>query len=162
MTEITRSGCTWETLDTLVREMRPEDRTEMRLICATPGVPPELEFRKRAAGSILQAWHVDDKLACVAGIVTLSGVGPRPLLAPWLLGTPVLERHAVSLTRGTKKWLAELQRLFGADLAGLVWIGNALHVRWLKRAEFIIHDPAPTGFAVFERPYREYPPCVDQ
>ena len=85
---------------------------------------------------------VDGELAAIIGVAPinlLSGIG-----SPWMLGTPVLDRHSRVLVRLTPAYIARMQSAF-PHLANFVHVDNRTSVRWLRRLGFTLHEAVPYG-----------------
>ncbi len=85
---------------------------------------------------------VDGELAAIIGVAPinmLSGIG-----SPWMLGTPVLDRHSRVLVRLTPAYIARMQSAF-PHLANFVHVDNRTSVRWLCRLGFTLHEAVPYG-----------------
>lgn len=85
---------------------------------------------------------VDGELAAILGVVpvnVLAGIG-----SPWMLGTPVLDRHSRVLIRRTPEYIARMLLAF-PRLVNFVHARNTTSVRWLKRLGFTLHEAVPYG-----------------
>jgi hypothetical protein len=99
------------------------------------------------------AVDVGDELACLVGVAPvalLSGVG-----SPWMLGTPVCDRHGRALVALGRRYIAEMHETY-LTLEGYVHAQHVQSVRWLARLGFSIAPPCPIGvsgqaFHYFER-----------
>ena len=128
----------------LARTLRPADRDE---VIATVG-PDGIE--RAIVRSILLS--TDAKAAEADGeLVALLGVAPISLLggigAPWFLGTPRVDRLPGALTRGARRYLAEIMAADYPVLRNHVDARNVRSVRWLQRLGFTIHPAEPFGVA---------------
>jgi hypothetical protein len=120
--------------------LRPADRAE----CDAYGhddLAASLESNIRR--SVL-CWTglVDGELAAVIGVTPinlLAGVG-----SPWMLGTPVLDRHQRVLIRRTPDYIASMLQVF-PHLVNFVHARNLTSVRWLARLGFAVYPPVPYG-----------------
>lgn len=126
--------------DLLLENMRPADRAE----CEAYGEPDLRTALRASAARSLLCWTVffDGELAAILGaapVSVLGGVG-----SPWMLGTPVLERHQRVLVRRTPEYIAQMLRVF-PHLINFVHVDNTTSVRWLRRLGFTLHDPVPYG-----------------
>jgi hypothetical protein len=84
----------------------------------------------------------DGELACVLGVAPLSvvsGIG-----SPWMIGTPVLDRHQRVLVRQTPEYISKMLKAF-PHLVNYVYAQNTTSVRWLRRLGFTLHDAEPYG-----------------
>lgn len=85
---------------------------------------------------------VDGELAAILGVAPinmLTGIG-----SPWMLGTPVLDRHQRVLVRKTPEYIAKMLKAF-PHLVNFVHAKNTTSVRWLRRLGFSLSEPAPFG-----------------
>lgn len=124
----------------LCANLRPADRDECDAYGhADLGASLEANIRR----SVL-CWTglVDGRLAAVIGVTPLNllaGVG-----SPWMLGTPVLDRHHRILVRRTPDYIASMLQVF-PHLVNFVHARNLTSVRWLARLGFTVHPPVPYG-----------------
>lgn len=85
---------------------------------------------------------VDGELAAIIGVAPvdmLSGIG-----SPWMLGTPVLDRHSRILVRRTPEYISRMLKAF-PHLVNFVHAKNTTSVRWLRRLGFTLHEAVPYG-----------------
>jgi hypothetical protein len=85
---------------------------------------------------------VDGELAAIIGVTpvnVLTGVG-----SPWMLGTPLLDRHQRVLVRRTPEYIARMLNAF-PHLVNFVHARNTTSVRWLRRLGFTLHEAVPYG-----------------
>ena len=85
---------------------------------------------------------IDGELAAILGVApinTLTGIG-----SPWMLGTPVLERHQRVLVRRTPEYIAKMLKAF-PHLVNFVHAKNTTSMRWLRRLGFTLHEAVPYG-----------------
>ena len=85
---------------------------------------------------------VDGELAAIIGVAPvnmLTGVG-----SPWMLGTPVLDRHQRVLVRMTPEYISRMLKVF-PHLVNYVHAKNTTSVRWLRRLGFTLHEAVPYG-----------------
>lgn len=75
----------------------------------------------------------------VTPVSWLSGIG-----CPWMLGTPLVARHARSLMRLAPRFLAQMGESF-PRLENYVDSRNTCAVGWLRRMGFVLSDAAPLG-----------------
>lgn len=125
----------------LAQHLRESDRTEMRAYgCAQS----DEEALRRCVARSLLAWsaYVDGDLACILGVSPLSMVGG--VGSPWMMGTPVLDRHSRILVRMTPEYIGRMLKAF-PHLVNFVHAGNRTSVRWLRRLGFTLHEATPYG-----------------
>lgn len=85
---------------------------------------------------------VDGQLAAILGVAPLdmlNGLG-----SPWMLGTPVLDKHSRVLVRATPVYIGRMLTAF-PHLVNFVHAKNTTSVRWLRRLGFTLHDAVPYG-----------------
>ena len=85
---------------------------------------------------------VDGELAAIIGVAPvnmLTGMG-----SPWMLGTPVLDRHHRILVRKTPEYISRMLKAF-PHLVNFVHAKNTTSVRWLRRLGFTLHAAQPFG-----------------
>ncbi len=126
----------------LEANLRPLDRDEV--LAASGGeVLTQIE---RAIDVSAQCWTAE----APEGLLAIFGFAPLSLLsgeaAPWLLGTPLLSRHARLLTRTARAYCREALRQYPL-LVNYVDARNTPSIRWLKRVGFEIHEAEPFGVA---------------
>lgn len=85
---------------------------------------------------------VDGELAAILGVAPVNVLGG--LGSPWMLGTPVLDRHQRVLVRSTPEYIARMLKAF-PHLVNFVHARNTTSVRWLKRLGFTLHEAVPYG-----------------
>ena len=124
----------------LAQNLRDADRAEM----AAYGHHEPLDPLVRSVTSSMFCWSVfiDGELAAILGcapINLIGGVG-----SPWMMGTPVLERHQRVLVRQTPVYISRMLRVF-PHLVNFVHTENTTSVRWLRRMGFTLHEAAPYG-----------------
>ena len=126
--------------DALIAHLRASDRAE----CEAYG-RPDIGAGIRAGmrrSALCWSGFVDGELAAVLGVAPLNlltGMG-----SPWMLGTPVLDRHQRVLVRQTPGYIARMLEAF-PHLVNLVHTENTTSVRWLRRLGFTLHAPVPYG-----------------
>ncbi len=84
----------------------------------------------------------DGELGCIIGVAPinmLTGIG-----SPWMLGTPVLDKHQRVLVRRTPEYIAKMLNAF-PHLVNFVHANNTTSVRWLRRLGFTLHAAQPYG-----------------
>lgn len=125
----------------LAQNLRAADLAE--LAAYGHGKTPEQSMRDSVAASVM-AWTVfiDGELACILGVAMLSL--PSGIGTPWMMGTPVLERHSRILVRNTPEYIARMLKAF-PHLVNFVHAKNQTSVRWLRRLGFTLHEAKPYG-----------------
>lgn len=124
----------------LANNLRIADRAEM----AAYGHTEPIEALSRSVVSSVMCWSafIDGELAAILGcapINIIGGVG-----SPWMMGTPVLDRHQRVLVRHTPGYIARMLAVF-PHLVNFVHTENTTSVRWLRRLGFTLHEAAPYG-----------------
>lgn len=124
----------------LANNLRVADRAEM----AAYGHTEPIGALTRSAVSSMMCWSafIDGELAAILGcapINIIGGVG-----SPWMMGTPVLDRHQRILVRHTPGYIARMLAVF-PHLVNFVHTENTTSVRWLRRLGFTLHEAAPYG-----------------
>ncbi|MDB5405401.1 MAG: hypothetical protein JWL84_313 [Rhodospirillales bacterium] len=120
--------------------MRSADRNEALAMTGLPG--PEALRRSATVSRETWAGTVDGVAACVFGLgmgSMLDDVG-----RPWMVGTPLVERHSMAFLRRNRpmiaRWLEECRILEN-------WVDarHAVSRRWLNWLGFRLDRPAPHG-----------------
>jgi hypothetical protein len=124
----------------LAANLREADLAEVRAY----GYDDPLPGLERSVASSVLCWSgfVDGELAAIIGvspISVISGVG-----SPWMMGTPLLDRHSRILVRRTPDYIARMLTAF-PHLVNHVHAKNVTSVRWLRRLGFTLHEAAPYG-----------------
>lgn len=106
-------------------------------------ISPATAIRVTAAFA-LAAWTalVDGKPAVIFGInrqAMVSDVG-----VPWMLATPVMEKHRYRFLREAKHYFERMDRAF-ERMENHVWSGNLKSIWWLTWLGFTIEEPKPYG-----------------
>lgn len=135
-------------VDILFANLRDSDRIE----CEAYGEDIHELIRSSVARSLL-CWTglADGELGAVMGVTahdTLAGIG-----TPWMLGTPVLDRHSRILVRKTPEYIARMLAAF-PHLTNFVHAKNTTSVRWLRRLGFTLHEAEP--FGPFGEPFHRF------
>lgn len=126
----------------LIEHLRDSDRAE----CLAYGHPDIAPGIRRSAQASMLCWSgfVDGELAAVIGVAPINLIGG--VGSPWMLGTPVLNRHSRVLVARTPEYIARMLQAF-PHLVNFVHARNTTSVRWLRRLGFTLHDPVPYGAA---------------
>lgn len=124
----------------LAANLRPSDLAE----CRAYGRPDIAAGIISSANRSMLCWTglVDGELAAIIGVApisVMSGIG-----SPWMLGTPVLDRHSRVLVRRTPEYIAKMLNAF-PHLVNFVHAKNTTSVRWLRRLGFTLHAAQPYG-----------------
>ncbi len=140
MAEVTIRATAPEDIALLADHMRASDIAEIHA-CAHYDLHEAV--RASVANSLL-CWSafIDGEFACILGcapISIVSGIG-----SPWMLATPVLDRHARVLVRTTPRYIAEMLKAF-PHLVNHVHAHNTTSKRWLRWIGFSLSEAAPFG-----------------
>lgn len=124
----------------LFANLRASDLAECRAY-GHPGIAASIES---SVNRSVLCWTglVDGELAAIIGVAPvnmLTGVG-----SPWMLGTPVLDRHQRVLVRMTPEYISRMLKAF-PHLVNYVHAKNTTSVRWLRRLGFTLHEAVPYG-----------------
>lgn len=124
----------------LYANLRPQDLAEC-LAYGRPDIASGIEGSVRRS---LLCWTglVDGEIAAIIGATPLSALGG--IGSPWMLGTPVLDRHSRVLVSKTPEYIARMLTAF-PHLVNFVHAENTTSVRWLRRLGFTLHEAAPYG-----------------
>ena len=126
--------------DLLIANLRPSDLAE----CQAYGRPDIAAGIASSVNRSVLCWSgfVDGELAAILGVAPinmLTGIG-----SPWMLGTPVLDRHQRVLVRSTPEYIGRMLKAF-PHLVNFVHAQNTTSVRWLRRLGFSLDEAAPFG-----------------
>lgn len=126
--------------ETLITNLRDADFAE----CLAYGHPSVGDDIRRSVARSMFCWSgfIGGELAAILGVTpldTLGGVG-----SPWMLGTPVLDKHSRILVQATPDYIARMLKAF-PHLVNFVHAENKTSVRWLRRLGFTLHDAVPYG-----------------
>ena len=138
--------------EVLIRPTEPGDaaelfanlRTSDLAECRAYGHPDIAASIESSVNRSVLCWTglVDGELAAIIGVAPvnmLAGVG-----SPWMLGTPVLDRHQRILVRRTPEYISRMLKAF-PHLVNYVHAKNTTSVRWLRRLGFTLHEAVPYG-----------------
>lgn len=138
--------------DVLIRPTEPGDaarlfanlRASDLAECRAYGHPDIAASIESSVNRSVLCWTglVDGELAAIIGVAPvnmLTGVG-----SPWMLGTPVLDRHQRVLVRMTPEYISRMLKVF-PHLVNYVHAKNTTSVRWLRRLGFTLHEAVPYG-----------------
>lgn len=93
----------------------------------------------------VDACLINGELACVFGVAPLRGLLGKQA-APWMLGTPLIDKHPSVLISESRKYVARMLSQY-PHLFNCVDARNKRSIRWLKWLGFTIHPAAPYGVA---------------
>jgi hypothetical protein len=127
-------------VDWIGPRLRPADRYE---VLASMAIEPTRSLELAFEFSD-QVWTgtADDVPACMFGVSCLD-----PLVGagiPWLLGTDLVETHAIGFLRGSREIVAAMRREY-MSLENHVDARNVRSIEWLRWLGFDIHEETPFG-----------------
>ena len=139
-------------VDVLIRPTEPGDAAELFANLRPSDMAECLAYGRGGIAAGIEAsvnrsvlcWtaFIDGELAAVLGcapISMLTGIG-----SPWMLGTPVLDRHQRVLVRSTPEYIGKMLNAF-PHLVNFVHANNNTSMRWLRRLGFTLHAAQPYG-----------------
>lgn len=136
----------------IAEHMRESDVNEVR---AVTEAPLDDVLRTSVGASYMPGAVVD----MTGKPYALFGAAPRSPLSriaePWLLGIPELADHGVWLTKKTRVYLQQVERVYPV-LENFVDARNTASVAWLRAVGFTLDDPQPFGYRdiLFHRFYK--------
>lgn len=136
----------YEDTASLAPRLRAEDVTE--LYYATGKTP--LQVLRKSYELSNKCWAViyKEKVIALFGVSDAGKVG-----VPWMLASDELKDIKKSFLRECKDYVARMGE--GHDLlTNYVWVGNEIHIQWLKWLGFTFLDPIEYGFA--KKPFMQF------
>lgn len=131
---------TLEDINCLAANLRPADLEEIKASSTLP--PHQALINSLKTSTHVWTGFVDGELTCV------MGVGPRCAISqegtPWMIGTPAIDRHAVTFLRHCRDVLQQMLSAY-PYLRNYVDMRNTKSIRWLKWLGFTIQDPVLYG-----------------
>lgn len=127
-------------LEALLANIRPADRDE---VMASSGKLEETLVESVRTSNWVVVGLADDELACIFGLAPIDGLLGRRA-APWMLGTPVLDKHPGALMKRCRRYVDGMLHTY-PHLLNFVDARNKRSIRWLKHLGFTIHPPVPYG-----------------
>lgn len=130
-----------EALEHIAANLRPADLDEMRASHGSDVDPFWVLFE--SVDYSTATWLIIDGTGLPIGIF---GVAPHiadKVGIAWLLGTPDVEREALSVARQTPQFVDELNSIYPALWAN-VDARNELSLRWVQWAGFELYDANPS------------------
>lgn len=101
-----------------------------------------------AKESLLLCFHSGETFAVVWGdeVVALFGhMGvPGVIGVPWMLAAPALSSIRKSFLRECREYVHRMLTIYGR-LENYVWVGNELHIKWLRWLGFEFELAQPCG-----------------
>ena len=127
--------------DALVANLRPADIAECEALLG-PGRERWALEQSMQRSPLCWVGCADGEVACIFGVSPLSLVGGQG--APWLLGTPLVERHRGAFIRRNPAYIARMLAAF-PHLLNIVDARNIKSIAWLRKLGFTIHPTMPAG-----------------
>lgn len=127
-------------VEELVNNLRHADIEEIR--ASGDLLPIEAVQQCVALSAPCWAAVINGELAAIFGAAPISLIGP--IGTPWLLGTPVMDRHPRTVISTSRPYLALIQAAY-PQLVNWVDVRNTRSIRWLKALGFNFHPAAPYG-----------------
>lgn len=93
----------------------------------------------------VDACLINGELACVFGVAPLRGLLGKQA-APWMLGTPLIDKHPSVLITESKRYRDRMLSEY-PHLLNCVDARNKKSIRWLRWLGFTIHPAEPYGEA---------------
>lgn len=118
--------------------LREADRAEVLALGRDP-----VEALSVSVGRSAEAWTARDDggaIICMGGVVPASLIGPTA--SPWLLGSPLVERHARTFLRETRRLVDRWSQEW-PSLRNMVDARYERAHRWLRRIGFTVSEPRP-------------------
>lgn len=130
-------------IEQLMPRLRAADLAECDALVGAANAQRAIEASLRNS---VHAWTVEagGEVAAVLGVTALNlmgGVG-----APWMMGTPLVDRHRGALMRAAPSYIAAMLTAF-PHLRNVVDARNTRSIAWLRRMGFQIHAPVAVGVA---------------
>lgn len=129
-----------EDAELLIANLREADLAE----CLAYGNPSVAKDIRNSVARSMLCWSgfIDGELAAILGVTPVNVMGGTG--SPWMLGTPVLDRHSRVLVRTVPVYIARMLKAF-PHLVNFVHAENTTSVRWLHRLGFTLHEAVPYG-----------------
>jgi hypothetical protein len=130
-------------VEELVANLRPADRDEC---AALIGEGREAEGIRNSVRLSTHLWagEAEGRVAAIFGVVPVSLLGGQG--APWLMGTPLIDRHRGAFIRLNRTYIPQMLDTY-PHLVNIVDARNVRSIAWLKRLGFEVHAPLPLGVA---------------
>jgi len=127
-----------------VAAMAPHVRqADIDEVHAASGLPIEIALEKSYRMST-HCWAgiVDGEVACIFGVSPVNMLAGKG--SPWLLGTDLVERHAMAFLRRNRRYILIMLRMYN-HLENYVDVRNTASIAWLKWLGFEFYEPEPYG-----------------
>lgn len=119
--------------------LRDSDRAELAAVGfddPLPAIHGSVQVSTLCWTAMTEGGHV----ICIFGVSPYEGQTG----SPWMLGTPLLDRHARVLVRVTRSYIDRMIQVY-PHLLNFVHADNHTSVRWLRRLGFTLAEPQPYG-----------------
>lgn len=144
MAEITIFRATLADADELYAHLRPADRAECEAY-GKPSVEDGIQDSVKDSSGFCWTARREGALMAVFGVAPIAFTGQwGGFGSPWMLGTPLLDRHPRILQRLAPEYVQIMLKAF-PHLMNFVHAKNTRSVRWLKRLGFHLHAPELYG-----------------
>lgn len=127
----------------LVPRLRAADLAECDALVGPGNAERAIAASLRNSVHAWTVWAGSD-VVCVLGVTALNLLGG--IGAPWMMGTPLVDRHRGALMRAAPSYIAAMLATF-PHLRNVVDARNTRSIAWLRRMGFQIHAPVPVGVA---------------
>jgi hypothetical protein len=127
----------------LLADLRPADRAECDALLG-PGREREALADSIRRSVLLWVGTAGGQAGAIFGVCPVSMLGGQGL--PWLIGTPLIDRHRGAFMRRSPAYIARMLAVF-PQLINVVDTRNTRAIAWLRRMGFTILPAQPTGAA---------------
>jgi hypothetical protein len=129
--------------EALLANLRPADRDEIEALLG-PGAEARTLAESIERSVLLWVAVAGDEIAAIFGVVPINMLGGQG--APWLLGTPLIDRHGGAFIKLNRIYIARMLALF-PTLLNIVDARNVKSIAWLKHMGFKVYPPQTLGKA---------------
>ena len=150
MVEVTERDLQPGDIDALLGNLRKCDQLEVEASAGKHRVALVLRLAERSS-LWARTIFVNDKLTCIFGVSSIDfvqGVG-----SPWMLATPVFDKHPRAVIERSAGYIPLIQELF-PHLINYVDARNVKAIKWLKWLGFDMHPAVPYGF--YNMPFHKF------
>lgn len=138
-----------EHVEAMIPNARQADVDE---VYASSGLP----FGAALVKSFRMSTHVwaglvDGEVACIFGVAPYNMLDRKG--APWMLGTPLVEKHAMAFLR-RNRWYVRIMLEMYNHLQNYVDARNTAAIGWLRWLGFTFDEPTPYG--KFSMPFMRF------
>ncbi len=128
-------------MEALLANIRPQDVAECDALLGPGQVATALRDSIEQS-SLLWTLTFDGEVGGIFGVASVSLMSGRG--APWLIGTPLIDRHRGAFIKLCKVHIPRMLAAFPL-LINVIDVRNVKSIAWLKRAGFEILAPIPLG-----------------